>query len=560
MHRVNNNTNEPARHETEDLLALAEEAGDLGIFEWQVREGTVRVSSKFVSIYGLTNFDGRYDTWLKSIHREDLVRVLDLTESTFASRARKLHVEFRIVRASDGALRWIDARRIISYDEKGPVRVVGVSRDVTEHKQALVQVRNFTETLDAAVRSRTRELDAENEARKKAEAQVRQMQKMEAVGQLTGGIAHDFNNTLAVIISGNELVKRRIGRGEDARKLIEGISEAAHRAAALTHRLLAFSRQLPLAPETVDANRLIGGMSDMLRRSLGETTQLEVVLAGGLWKTHADIAQLESSILNLAINARDAMSDGGRLTIETQNTHLDDEYARANVDLSAGQYVLIALTDTGTGMPPDVVEKALDPFFTTKPVGKGTGLGLSQVYGFVKQSKGHLKLYSELGKGTTVKIYLPRLYGAVDEVPAPDRQALPLGTREEIILVVEDDARIREVAVEALRELGYSVVHASSAAAALKILRNRDDIGLMFTDIVMPEMNGRMLAEEAQKLHSKLRVLFTTGYTRNAVVHNGVLDPGVNFLAKPYTLDQLARKVREVLSNRDDVARGTWRT
>jgi CheY-like chemotaxis protein len=195
------------------------------------------------------------------------------------------------------------------------------------------------------------------------------------------------------------------------------------------------------------------------------------------------------------------------------------------------------------------MEKALDPFFTTKPVGKGTGLGLSQVYGFVKQSKGHLKLYSEVGKGTTVKIYLPRLYGATDEIPAArDRQVLPLGTREEVILVVEDDTRIREIAVEALRELGYSVVHASSAGEALKILRKRDDIGLMFSDIVMPEMNGRVLAEKAQELHPELRVLFTTGYTRNAVVHNGVLDPGVNFLAKPYTLDQLARKVREVLS------------
>ena len=290
-------------------------------------------------------------------------------------------------------------------------------------------------------------------------------------------------------------------------------------------------------------------MADMLRRTLGETTPLEVVLAGGLWKAHADIAQLESAILNLAINSRDAMPQGGKLTIETQNCHLDDEYARTNPDVTAGQYVMIAVSDTGTGMPPDVVARALEPFFTTKPVGKGTGLGLSQAYGFVKQSKGHLKIYSEVGKGTSVKIYLPRLYGEAEAPPIePSRHASLSGTPKEVILVVEDEPRIREITAESLRELGYAVVHVSSAALALGVLQSRRDISLLFTDIVMPDMNGRQLAEEALKLHPDMPVLFTTGYTRNAVVHGGVLDAGVNFLAKPYTLDQLARKLREVLS------------
>jgi CheY-like chemotaxis protein len=312
--------------------------------------------------------------------------------------------------------------------------------------------------------------------------------------------------------------------------------------------LLAFSRQLPLAPETIDPNKLVAALSELLRRTLGEGVRFESVLSGGLWQISADRSQLENAIVNLGINARDAMPDGGKLTIETQNCHLDDDYARAQVDVVAGQYVMIAVSDTGTGMSPETIEKAFDPFFTTNPVGKGTGLVLSQVFGFVKQSKGHVKLYSELDKGTTVKIYLPRLYGAEDVVPVvPIRSHAPVGSSQEIILVVEDETRIREITTEALRELGYTVIHAHSAVAALRVLQSRKDITLLFTDIVMPDMNGRRLAEEATLLFPNLKVLFTTGYTRNAVVHNGVLDPGVNFIAKPYTLDQLAKKIREVL-------------
>ena len=322
---------------------------------------------------------------------------------------------------------------------------------------------------------------------------------------------------------------------------------ATSRAASLTQRLLAFARQQPLAPQVVDANRIVTGMSDLLRRTLGETISVETVLAGGLWKAFADPSQIENAILNLAVNGRDAMPDGGHLTIETANCHLDDGYAATHAEVTAGQYVMIAVTDTGAGMTPDVLARAFEPFFTTKPVDKGTGLGLSQVFGFVKQSGGHVKIYSEPDEGTTVKVYLKRHFGdeeALQVQPgAVDADRRPTET----VLVVEDDERVRAGTINALRELGYAVVHAGSAADALKKLDEHPKIALLFTDIVMPVTNGRKLAEEALARRPDLKVIFTTGFTKNAVVHNGMLDPGVNFIAKPFTLDQLAAKLREVL-------------
>jgi CheY-like chemotaxis protein len=316
----------------------------------------------------------------------------------------------------------------------------------------------------------------------------------------------------------------------------------------LTQRLLAFSRQQPLRPESIDVNRLVSDMSDLLRHSLGAEIQLEAVLAGGLWRTHADPNQLENVILNLAVNARDAMPEGGRLTIETQNAHLDARYVASHVGVAPGQYVLIAVTDTGMGMPEEVIAKAFDPFFTTKEVGKGTGLGLSQVYGFVKQSGGHVKIYSEPGEGTTLKIYLPRQAAGHQEIETDAAApALPRGEQRETILVVEDEPAVRELSVEVLRELGYRVLEADGAAAALRLIDAHPDIALLFTDIVMPETNGRKLAEEAGRRRQGLKVLFTTGYTRNAVVHNGVLDAGVDLIGKPFTIEELAAKVRAVL-------------
>ena len=393
------------------------------------------------------------------------------------------------------------------------------------------------------------ELLADIVARERMEGQLRQLQKMEAVGQLTGGVAHDFNNMLAIIIGSLDLAKRRLTGAEDARlgASIDNAIESANTAAQLTSRLLAFSRQQPLQPQPIDPNKLVAGMSELLRRTVLEDVRMETVLAGGLWRVNADPNQLESAILNLCVNSRDAMPDGGQLTIETANAFLDEAYVDFETEISPGQYVMIGVTDTGTGMPPDVVERAFDPFYTTKGVGKGTGLGLSQVYGYVKQSGGHVKIYSEPGHGTTVKIYLPRLLKgepAVSGGPAPEP---PRGHEDEIILVVEDDDRVRRMSVDALRELGYTVVQASGAAQAMEVLAARPTISLLFTDVVMPDINGRRLAEMARAERPDLKVLFTTGYTRNAVVHNGVLDAGVAFLAKPFTVEQLSRKVREVL-------------
>jgi signal transduction histidine kinase len=424
--------------------------------------------------------------------------------------------------------------------------------------QSRAALARLNQELETRVAARTHELAAANaqltaemRSREAAEARVRQAQKMEVLGQLTGGVAHDFNNMLAIVIGSLDIAQRRLRKGRtDVLRQIDNAMDGAKRAAVLTQRLLAFSRRSPLMPAVIDVNGLVGGMAELLRRTLGETIQLECVLAGGLWRSRIDPGQLESAILNLAVNARDAMPGGGKLTIETLNAHLDDDYAAQHHEVTAGQYVAVAVTDTGSGMTPEVVARAFDPFFTTKRSGLGTGLGLSQVYGFVKQSGGHVKIYSEPGHGTTVKIYLPRDSGAaalasVDGMPVP--ALVPPGSPEEIILVVEDDARVRDTTVAALRELGYTVRHAASGEQALGLLQEMPRLRLLFTDVVMPGMSGRALAEEAARRRPGIKVLYTTGYTANAIVHNGVVDRGVELIPKPFALDQLARKVRSVL-------------
>ncbi|MEZ5961093.1 MAG: CHASE3 domain-containing protein [Hyphomonadaceae bacterium] len=387
-------------------------------------------------------------------------------------------------------------------------------------------------------------------AREQAEEKVRQMQKMEAIGQLTGGVAHDFNNMLAVIISALQLAQRRLARGDtDISRFTDAAMDGARRAATLTSRLLAFARRTPLQPQVIDPNRVISGMSDLLRRTLGENIQLEVVLGGGVWRTFTDQSELENAILNISVNARDAMPEGGKLTIETTNAFLDEAYAAANAEVAPGQYVLLAITDTGGGMPPEVKARVFEPFFTTKEVGKGTGLGLAHVHGFLKQSGGHVGIYSEVGVGTTMKLYLPRtqLEEAENHAPASAGGELPLGDAGTIVLVVEDEERVRNLSVASLRELGYTVVHASSGEEALEKLANKPAVTLMFTDIVMPGMSGRKLADEAKARYPELKVLYTTGYTQNAIVHNGILDADARLLLKPYSIDDLARKVRAVL-------------
>ncbi|MGA7433094.1 MAG: CHASE3 domain-containing protein [Xanthobacteraceae bacterium] len=384
--------------------------------------------------------------------------------------------------------------------------------------------------------------------REAAESQLRQAQKMEALGQLTGGIAHDFNNMLGVIMGAHDLVARRIQRGDfSIQRFLSAATTAAERAATLTQRLLAFARQQPLSPQRIDANKMIVNMSDLLHSTLGEQIQIETVAAAGLWTVHADSQQLENAVINIAINARDAMPDGGKLTIETANAYLDEAYCRQNPEIQPGQFAMIAISDIGVGMPPEVAARAFDPFFTTKAAGKGTGLGLSQVYGFVKQSQGHIKVYSEPGAGTSVKIYLPRHVGDPQELKRQVAEPVRTGERSEIILVVEDDSLMRRLAADALHELGYTVFEADGAADALATLDRVADVKLLFTDVVMPDINGKRLADEAVRRRPGLKVLFTTGYTANAVVHGGVLDQGVNFIVKPFTLDQIAAKIRAVL-------------
>ncbi len=403
------------------------------------------------------------------------------------------------------------------------------------------------------------QLRTEVERRELAEEALRQSQKMEAIGRLTGGIAHDFNNHLTVISSNIELMQRRMPPGSEAlRKLTDAAMSGVQRAATLTHRLLAFARQQPLDPEPLDLGRMVTGMSDLLRRTLGEDVAIETVLAGGLWQTRVDANQLENVLLNLAVNARDAMPNGGKLTIETANAYLDDAYAASRAEVTAGQYVMLAVTDTGMGMTTEVIEKAFEPFFTTKPLGQGTGLGLSMVYGFIKQSGGHVAIYSEPGHGSTVKVYLPRFIRPEEKPPASKGavRAQPRGTGE-TILVVEDDEDVRHSAVEALRDMGYEVLEAGDAMEGVRLIVDRGGIDLLFTDVGLPGgVNGRALADAARSAQPGLRVLFTTGYTRNAILHNGVLDHDVHFIAKPFSLTALAAKVREVLDTPADAPEG----
>jgi two-component system NtrC family sensor kinase len=393
----------------------------------------------------------------------------------------------------------------------------------------------------------TKAVYVQAERREAAESGLRQSQKMEAIGQLTGGVAHDFNNLLTIIL-GNLQLARRQAQGARLERLLTSAYLGAERAAELTKRLLAFSRSQPLDPKAIDANRLVATMSDMLSRTLGETVAVETVQGGGLWQTEADAVQLEAAILNLAINARDAMPNGGKLTIETGNAFLDEHYCETVEGITPGQYVMISVTDTGAGMAKAVLEKAFDPFFTTKPAGSGTGLGLSQVYGFVRQSGGHVRIYSEVDEGTTVKIYLPRGYAKYEAIVAAAADQEPTMGNRETILVVEDDADVRSYVAETLTTLNYNVRQAGDGETALTVLSESAPVDLLLTDVVMPGINGRALAEAATLRRRGLKVLFMTGYSRNAIVHQGRLDPGVSLIQKPFSQNDLARRVRMALA------------
>ena len=379
------------------------------------------------------------------------------------------------------------------------------------------------------------------------EERLRQFQKMEAIGQLTGGVAHDFNNHLTVIFASLDLAQARVTHRESLEQALDSAIKAAERAASLTAQLLAFARRQPLKPEAIDVARLLTQTSGLLDRVLGERIRIETIRSGGLWPAYCDAAQLEAALLNLAVNARDAMTDGGKLTLEAANAYLDDDYAASNPDVNPGPYVMVAVTDTGAGMSRAIMERAFEPFFTTKPEGQGTGLGLSQVFGFIKQSGGHVKLYSEVGQGTTVKLYIPKASG--DNIAVLDTAAEELapGGTGETVLVVEDDEDVRAAAAAMIKEFGYSVISAEGPEQALHILADRP-VALVFTDVVMPgPITSRELADRARTLQPGVKVLFTSGYTQNAVVHGGRLDEGVELISKPYRREQLARRLRRLL-------------
>jgi len=424
-------------------------------------------------------------------------------------------------------------------------QVAVLFQDITARKRAETELQNLNETLE----TRIAEAIAE---RKQAEEALRQSQKMEAVGQLTGGIAHDFNNLLTGIIGSLELLETRLrqGRTSELNRYVAVAQGASKRAAALTHRLLAFSRRQTLDAQPTDVNRLVMGIEELIRRTVGPQITLEVVTAVGLWPALLDASQLESSLLNLCINARDAMPEGGRITIETANKWLDDRTARER-DLPPGQYLSLCVTDTGTGMTSDVSARAFDPFFTTKPLGQGTGLGLSMVYGFVRQSGGQVRIYSEVGTGTTMCLYFPRHYGSPDEsatsTTSATAAARPSG---KTILVVDDEPSVRMLVTEVLEEHGYSGIEASDGPSGLRILESDAKIDLLITDVGLPGgLNGRQLADAARVSRPELKVLFITGYAENAIIGNGQLAPGMRVLTKPFVMTSLAERIAEMIGD-----------
>jgi PAS domain S-box-containing protein len=532
-------------------LRLANEAANVGTWDLKPITGELRWDQRCKELFGLSpTAVVTYEVFLAGLHPDDRARTdAAVQQALDPSGAGRYEIEYRTIGIDDGVERWIAANGGTIFSEGRAERFIGTVIDITARKQTEERLRELRDELEERV---------EEEVARRAEAEeaLRQAQKMEAVGQLTGGIAHDFNNLLTVVTGNVSRAQRALDAASfvDPRveRSLENAMKGAERAAALTQRLLAFSRRQPLAPKPVDPDKLVSGMSDLLERSLGELVRLEIVTSPGLWRVEADPIQLESAVLNLALNARDAMLSGGVLTIETCNTRLDESYVARQSEVPPGQYVMIAVTDTGVGMPKDVAERAFEPFFTTKEVGKGTGLGLSMIYGFVKQSGGHVKIYSEQDQGTTIKIYLPRLLSdPLTQEPVPGSSSGAEGSpRRELVLVVEDDDDVRAYTVESLKELGYQVLEAHDGAAALRILHEQPvPIDLLFTDVVMPGMSGRELADEARKRQPSLRVLYTSGYTRNAIVHGGRLDAGVEMIMKPFTFEALAEKVRDMIDS-----------
>lgn len=507
--------------------------------------------------------------WAEAVHPGDREGSIDSWNRAVAAKAT--YVWEHRVRRRDGVYRTFAIRGVPIIDPQGEITEwVGVHTDITEQRSAEVALKEHAANLEREIRHRIRaedqlrqlnegleaRVEKEIAERRQTELALQQAQKMEAIGQLTGGVAHDFNNLLQVIAGNLQLLAKDVAGNERAERRVGNALAGVSRGAKLASQLLAFGRRQALEPRVINVGRFVAGMDDLLRRSLGEAVEVEVITAGGLWNTYADPTQVENALLNLAINARDAMEGTGKLTIEVGNASLDMDYARNHAEVEPGQYVMLAVTDTGSGMKPEILDRVFEPFFSTKPEGKGTGLGLSMVYGFVKQSGGHVKIYSELGQGTTVRIYLPR--SMADE----DREIVvhngPVVGGSETVLVVEDDDEVRGTVVEMLTDLGYRVLTARDAQAGLTVAESGVPIDVIFTDVVMPgPLKSSEMARRVKERMPHLAILFTSGYTENSIVHGGKLDPGVELLSKPYTREALARRLRHVIANQKQRAEST---
>ncbi len=509
---------EQANRIHEERFRLVAALSSDAIWDLDLQTGNLWWSPGLTEIFGHAPEPDQWTTttWREHVHPDDLERILQLEEDAMDSGARRFTQEYRF-RMGDGSWALVSDSGIIFRDDAGkPVRMLGSLTNISEERAA--------------------------------EERRQQTQRLEAIGKLTGGVAHDFNNILTVILGNAEILFDHLADNPQAQAMADVTVRAAERGAELTDQLLAFARRKPLEPQVLDLNERLPLAVTLIRRTLPENIDIEIDRAPDLWMAEVDPGQLEVALLNLAVNARDAMPDGGSLTIETHNSWLDEDYAANHAEVTPGEYVLLSVSDTGHGMDQDTLHRAFEPFYTTKEVGKGSGLGLSMVFGFVKQSGGHVKIYSELGEGSTVKIYFPRVHLEATQLDgALERRSVPGGN--ETILVVEDDAPVRENLCKQLRGLGYSIISAANADEALKIIAQRDDIDLLLTDVIMPgSMHGGELAKAAQAARPGLRVLFTSGYTENAIVHNGRLDAGVAFLGKPYRLRELAHKVRVALA------------
>jgi len=531
-------------HREKECLRIAIAAARMGLWEWSIRTGKIYWSEDLERIHGLApgDFGGTLESFLDQIYPGDrqlvhrsLARTLD--------EGSEHDIEYRIVWPNQ-EVHWVEGRGAVIRNRKGKaMQMIGLCMDVTARKHAEELLQKQHDELEKRVKERTAES-------KNLEAQLLQSQKLEAVGQLAGGIAHDFNNLLTAIIGYSQLSLYRLSPDDSLRSNLEEIKKAGDRAASLTRQLLAFSRKQVMQPKVFDLNLVIADLERMLRRMIAEDIEIRTMLQEELGNVRADPGQIEQVILNLAVNGRDAMPFGGKLTIETTNVYLDEAFAQQHLAVVPGAYVMLAVSDTGMGMDAETQQHIFEPFFTTKEVSKGTGLGLSTVYGIVKQSGGNIWVYSEAGKGTTVKIYLPRVDEGAEEYKRPvTLTVLPEGN--ETILLVEDDEMVRRLARDVLKTSGYQVLEAASGSVARQICeQNKEVIHLLLTDVVMPEMSGREVVNRLLPLHPEMRVLYMSGYAENSIVHHGVLDEGISFIAKPFSPQALTLKVREILDSR----------